>query len=413
VKFTSKADLLVLFGFAEGVVAPLSKWLSTKKERRAVWVTTGGENPAPALPQLTWMPLQVEWEVFLFAQKIATDFVLLSMEEIFLEKTPLLERFSAQLQSTKRGTDLRLSDGADFGIRLARNAKKNTKAPFGRALDLSFPGVPAVIVGAGPSLEKGKPFFKELKKKALFLSGGNALTRLGLAPHFVGALDPNTAAYNPFPETPICFQARVHPGSVPSKAPRWIVPDSHFAFLNVLSQDARPFDGGWTVGTMLTALALHWGCNPIVWVGMDCAAKTKIDGAKQEKNQKGDPIWVQNDWLLAAEWMQKQIELYPERTFYSASDEGLLVGEPKALSEIEFPERTIEIPLPSSLCGGPAEWLAWQQSLGAKETALTHLLEPVWDLWRPIFDPHPLSAEEKMNCHRELFFEKVLSAHRD
>lgn len=57
-----------------------------------------------------------------------------------------------------------------------------------------FKNIPAIVCGAGPSLEKSKEELKRAENRALIIAGGSAicsLTSLGITPHIGIAFDPN------------------------------------------------------------------------------------------------------------------------------------------------------------------------------------------------------------------------------
>ena len=98
-----------------------------------------------------------------------------------------------------------------------------------------------------------------------------------------------------------------------------------------LSWEVQDLDGGWTVTTMLVALAKFMGCNPIILVGVDLCydqqkyahdlfvTKNEEEPIKKE-NIYGDEVITQKDWLVAASWLEDFATLHPQTTFINCSE---------------------------------------------------------------------------------------------
>ena len=88
----------------------------------------------------------------------------------------------------------------------------------GNGLFECFKDVPAIICGAGPSLDKNIDLLARLKDKALIFAGSTALNALigkKILPHFGAAIDPHihqysrVAAAEPFPY-PFFYRNRLY-----------------------------------------------------------------------------------------------------------------------------------------------------------------------------------------------------------
>ena len=95
-----------------------------------------------------------------------------------------------------------LSEYMDFRSSPLRNFGRNTylwqQSVNAASLFNKFRGCPAVIVAAGPSLEKEIEHLKGLDSRALILAGGssvNALLQAGIMPHMAASVDPNSMQY--------------------------------------------------------------------------------------------------------------------------------------------------------------------------------------------------------------------------
>ena len=94
--------------------------------------------------------------------------------------------------------ELTLSLYRDFGEGVLTNVFKNLdlhkRIKKGGDLKGQFNGIPAVICGAGPSLEKSFSELKEIQDRAVIIAGGSALAPLSrshIPIHFAAAVDPD------------------------------------------------------------------------------------------------------------------------------------------------------------------------------------------------------------------------------
>lgn len=412
-------NFLLCYGLNSSVYEKALPWLNANPKRRLVFVEEDREKSLLSEDRRVKLfyidsPLQME----LIAREIAWQAVFLEPAIIDAIGSEMFQPFKKCFEECHRAANLLLSDGAEWGVPLARNARKNLKKPFKRALDLHFEKIPAVIVGAGPSLEKNRHFLEAISKRALILAGGNALRHLPVEPHFAGAIDGQARLQNRFRRSPLCFQARMHAENLKGfEGERLLAPDSHFAFLNWIAKVEEPFDGGWTVGNFLTRLAFEWGCDPIVFVGMDGCSPRKMEGMIQVS----DGVWSRPDWIQAKRWTEALARQHPERKWINATEGGMgfqgieekklkdLIGEDREDLKNEVKNKVAELPL---LSGG--RWEEWKENLRAGSDVVTEkLLEPLWQLWKPVFERELEfdSYEGKMEINQKLFFEQVIEEH--
>ncbi len=153
--------------------------------------------------------------------------------------------------------------------------------------------VPAIIVASGPSLQKNIHLLNALKNRAILISCSSALgplLRREIMPHFEVVVDPNPAMYEalkPCLDSPTCFVLSLfshHRISRECAGRRMYFPVN---FDRKALEDLKRFTQIQTVlpamaSVATTALffALHLGCDPIIFVGLDlCYAddRTHID----------------------------------------------------------------------------------------------------------------------------------------
>jgi len=144
----------------------------------------------------------------------------------------------------------------------------------------TFRGKPAVLVSPGPSLSKNIHLLREVKGRALLITGTHALAsfaRAGVAPDLVLAADPGDLArhwqdYDLSKVEAFLAAATCRPECFAQAAPRTL----SFAgngeiddwLYEPLGEDARLATGG-SVACSAFSLALRLGCDPIVLVGQD------------------------------------------------------------------------------------------------------------------------------------------------
>jgi Tfp pilus assembly protein PilF len=153
-----------------------------------------------------------------------------------------------------------------------------------KQLENLFQGRPAVLVAAGPSLEKNIHLLRELQGRAVIIAVDTALRLLlplGIKPDIVTTIDFNQLNFQKFANVPIDPDISLvyHPGGyhesirafhgpmftsswVPNRIPNWLMQ-------YVENKGGLP--SGTTVAHLSFFLARHMGCDPIVFIGQDLA----------------------------------------------------------------------------------------------------------------------------------------------
>ncbi|MES2274216.1 MAG: 6-hydroxymethylpterin diphosphokinase MptE-like protein [Chlamydiota bacterium] len=466
-------EFLCVFGLSAPLYALARSWLDENRERRLVFI----EEKASVLSSLLEdedailllndlrvkiyyleSPLQSE----LIAKKVAWQAVFRKLEIFSLADTSTAAQFQEELKLCHRAAFLLLSEASDWGVSSLRNARVNSQKPSRSGLGLGgkFAGIPAVIVGAGPSLEKNGRFLRELQDRALLLAAGSALNILDIEPHFAASIDA-AAPYRQFKlqksmEIPFCYQNRMNLEnfSLVHGEPL-LFPDGNSAAIDWIQGETGPFDAGWTVGNFLTQLAVLFGCNPIIFVGMDLCYKKRqkyahletetSNGLIEAENWEGKKVWTQGDWLMAGQWTETLARRHPERLFINATEGGLGFKAPilqKSLQSLlktdlskQFDLRgkvhaEIQMLSPHTDCRFDlwdasmqrceqivADMKKFQMRDLEAEIVYQKLLMPLWQIWKPVFereldlDLQPLQFSEKMQLNQILFFQQVLQEH--
>ncbi|MCH9611949.1 MAG: hypothetical protein S4CHLAM102_04270 [Chlamydiia bacterium] len=245
---------------------------------------------------------------------------------------------------------------------LVKNFAKLPTAFFPNHWKGAFKGVPAVICGAGPSLEANRELLDEVKDRALLIAGGSALSALsnlaggGVAPHLGICIDPNNEEFDrlrgcQFADTPLIIASRVNPhihelfsspiGYLPICAGGLVEQEvelalginqsSIFSFLDVEAM---------SVTSVSLSLAIYLGCNPISFAGVDLSFSGKngyaggVDLSGSERLSVGDYRVAQegiggkqtiSNVNFAAEKraLERIVLAHANRQFYNLSDRGV------------------------------------------------------------------------------------------
>ncbi len=253
---------------------------------------------------------------------------------------------------------------SDFGINTFENFYSNLintdEFISFESLKDEFKNIPAIVVGAGPSLDKNLYQLKDLKNKGLIFVGGSALNifaKKSINYHFAASIDPNSYfkrfKENRLFEKPFFYQNQIYPlnlslvhgkkilvsdyGAYPLK--KWI-----YERLNIAHQT---FEAGWSVTTFLVKIASMLGCDPIITIGLDFSYKKNrySKGVTKEKKSRyklfktkdvnGNDVLTQKDWLLAKSWLEEYSSLNSDKTFINATQGGLKIKNFKDLKLLD------------------------------------------------------------------------------
>lgn len=142
-----------------------------------------------------------------------------------------------------------------------------------------YNGKAAVVVSAGPSLEKNLERLKE-NKNMLVLSGGRTIKTLfekDISFDYLGVVDPGKWSYELVKDTiekidtPLVFYNGTNSEVIKShKGEKIFCSDNKFID-DIFDQDIVHLGGGGSVAHFLTNFAIYTGCNPIVFIGQDLA----------------------------------------------------------------------------------------------------------------------------------------------
>jgi hypothetical protein len=224
-----------------------------------------------------------------------------------------------------------------------------------------FKNVPAIICGAGPSLNKNIQFLKTLKNKSLILAGGSAINVLdtyGVSPNFVLGIDPTTNEAQGFGdsisyEVPHVYRLRLNPEALKIiHGPKLYVSGTGWFPIEGWVEESMGlgrgnFDEGYSVTCFAVEYAKALGCSPIIFVGVDLAytdmkeypeglkspassaiTKEKHNwwGSAKVKDIYGNDVYTKWRWVVEADYISK-VQRSPEHLFINSTEGGMGVGD--------------------------------------------------------------------------------------
>jgi hypothetical protein len=253
----------------------------------------------------------------------------------------------------------------DFGSPFFRNFYLNTLCIHNsyspKHLYGAFEGVPAIICGAGPSLNKNFELLKTLRNRAILFAGGSAipaLTNRGLVPHFGGSVDPNHLQFQRMInqsgfELPMFYKGRTYFQALQAiHGPRLYLAGNNCYpitkwFEKNLGIDDPEATEGHNVLHLQIDIARMMGCNPIIFVGMDLAFsefqeyaagvvanpkvnKTEItkgnhlnSNAFIRKDIYGNDVYTLWKWVAESEYTSSQAVKFKGTTYINCTEGGL------------------------------------------------------------------------------------------
>jgi HPt (histidine-containing phosphotransfer) domain-containing protein len=162
------------------------------------------------------------------------------------------------------------------------NASFMSSAPSAMFLHGAFAGVPAFIVGAGPSLSRNVELLRVARQKGIVFAvnaSGGALDRAGIEPQVLGCIESLDLSHllkglSFIDRTVRILSLAAHPalfeaGSGPVLSMFELLPQFSRPLEAFFRRSAVPVCG--SVTTAMVSLALRMGCSPIVLVGQDLA----------------------------------------------------------------------------------------------------------------------------------------------
>jgi len=233
---------------------------------------------------------------------------------------------------------------------------------YGKGLKDCFQNIPAVVCGAGASIENDLDALQDLETRALIFAGGSSLNVLSsnhIRPHIALGIDPThvhvskIAGQTSF-EVPYFYYDRIHhEGLRLVQAPRvYIGIKEKGKFFSIESWFDKQFgleefmpQMGYSVATAAVALADYMGCDPIILSGVDLAHTDEriyatgveenplyrnLSPQKEKKDfqyRTVDKQETRSQFIKERDWFIKYARSRPEKRFNRTPTSGLGMPE--------------------------------------------------------------------------------------
>ncbi|MEM1282756.1 MAG: 6-hydroxymethylpterin diphosphokinase MptE-like protein, partial [Chlamydiota bacterium] len=222
-------------------------------------------------------------------------------------------------------------------------------------------GVPAIICGAGPSLNKNIETLRTLQDRALIIGGStsmNALNAGGITPHLGVGIDPNPAQLtrivsNSSYQTPYFCNFRLNSFALNAIHGDHLYVNSGETYEVANWVDKQIGIGnsgaleGYNVLNYALSLTTLLGCNPIIVVGVDLAysqeesyaqlphihpmyhgeqtytTKSSQEDLVARKDIYGETVFTLWKWLLESVWYSKFALQYPTLEIINSTEGGI------------------------------------------------------------------------------------------
>ncbi|WIF93891.1 motility associated factor glycosyltransferase family protein [Caminicella sporogenes] len=251
---------------------------------------------------------------------------------------------------------------------LFKNLKEIIKGNNVKLLKNKFKDIPAIIVSAGPSLDKNIMQLKKAQNRAVIIAGGRTLKPLldnNIKPDIIVSLDPGIGAYNVIKDnldkeiplvTTVISQSDII-REYRGKKYFSNVLESMELVNYLLSREIDRISQGGSVANMSLSLADYMGCNPIMFIGQDLAytdGKIHAQNSTYEfdSNNKnlgkdlieiediyGNKVYTSKVWLSFLRWFELYIRENPEKEYIDATEGGAKIDGTKIMTLKESIEK--------------------------------------------------------------------------
>lgn len=236
------------------------------------------------------------------------------------------------------------------------------------SLQDKFQDIPAIIVSAGPSLDKNVKYLKEAKGKAIIIAVGTTLRTLfkeNIMPDMVITYDASDLNYEHFRgidynSIPLFYEPMVYPRIVEEHhGIKFVYNSKPTEFNNEVEEISCKglLSSGGSIATSAFSLACLAGSNPIIFIGQDLSIK---DGKTHANNTifgenrvdiknslhyfetpgyYGEPVMISRGFYAFLRWFETHIERIPDKLVINATEGGAMIKGTKQLPFIEAIKR--------------------------------------------------------------------------
>ncbi|MBR1598340.1 MAG: motility associated factor glycosyltransferase family protein [Lachnospiraceae bacterium] len=221
--------------------------------------------------------------------------------------------------------------------------------------------LPAVIVSAGPSLEKNVHVLRQMKNMAFIVCVDTAagyLIQEGVVPDLIVSVDPDKPVVmfedDRIKEIPMAVATDINYQVLEKmKYSRIIFCSTENSYIQSLyrigGHSINKLRSGGSVATMAMSLCIYWGFHKIILVGQDLALSgEKLYAGNSAGNEvgrevreiegiEGNQILTYTDYYSYLLWFEQTIMMYPELEFIDATEGGAKISGTRiaALEEVK------------------------------------------------------------------------------
>ncbi|WP_069650361.1 motility associated factor glycosyltransferase family protein [Caloranaerobacter ferrireducens] len=273
------------------------------------------------------------------------------------------------IRTAERNTVMLFSKKWQFN--LFKNLPYIFESNFVKDLFNMFEKKPAIIVSAGPSLNKNVHLLKKVKEKAVIICVDTALKVLlkeNIKPDLVISVDGDILNYEKFKginydDIPLVYTIKVYPDILKDHKGEkilFLLRDEEFIvrLFKELHVDPGYLSIGGSVATSAFSLAVQMGADPIIFIGQDLAytgkkthaegtmydGRNKLDDQKSKSNKiymtvkdiNGQDILTDAGLYTFLVWFEKQIaEDKSEKMYIDATEGGAKIKGTKVMTFAE------------------------------------------------------------------------------
>lgn len=264
-----------------------------------------------------------------------------------------LVEFKNVLKENYETVNVTINTSIEYGKRVCKNNFynmrffKNCSSGFDY-IDRFPKELPAILVAAGPSLEKNIELIKKAKNKAFIIVVDTAIRKVfehGIVPDMVVTMDFIKPLYlfdvKGLSEIPMLIDIDANHEILDYVKPEHVIFESSDVYLidRMFEQTGSHIEAinkGGSVATATMANLIIWGFKTIIMVGQDLALTGNRVHAGEETTQidmddwrysmiegiDGSPVPTRKDFLMFIRWIEDIAYRYPEVTFVDATEGG-------------------------------------------------------------------------------------------
>ena len=425
-------DVLSVFAANLEVLPRLCTWLAKNPQRFLLCIEKNLQAflQAKTLKEFQHPRIRLyHWDANT-CHRISWEFCLLRFTQVALNEEE--RTLSAMLKEMYTQVHLLISDFRDLGESVIGNLLQNIKQMplsfLGESLQNRCQKIPAIICGAGPSLDRQISMLIQAQERALIFGAGSAVCALEgqkIYPHFGVALDadPPTSRFlaQTGYEMPYFYQSRISSKQLLTLHGKklWMPDSGNYPLEQWIYQElglvCQPTDSGWTAANFCATIAAHLGCSPIICVGMDfCCPSNQIYAGGMQSDEEN---WVEcvntkkekriskPDWLASAcwlnqfakknaqiEWIYTDQETMPLEHLTYCSLQQVLQRLPKAFDTASFSYALIAQAAESKVTQTSINTIL--HKLGNSFIAALDLCNQLINLWQKYYPNSPLEMAE-------------------